>query len=208
MIYFFVPYSFEGNLGKAYNDYMRLLPNDDDWGVVMDGDTMFLTPDWGTHIKEIIDENPDAGCITCITNRIANKNQRVAMPSTSILEHRKKAMQLQRARRNTVMRTKRHISGLLMAVKKSTWKQIPFPELGTVLNVDNVWSKKLLKSGKQLLIAKGIYILHYYRWAEGRASTAHIDTRRNKRKQAIIKKDMARKIRRRTVTQAQSRNKP
>jgi GT2 family glycosyltransferase len=202
MIYFFVPYSFEGNLGKAYNDYMRLLPNDDDWGVVMDGDTMFLTPDWGTHIKELIEEHPDAGCITCITNRIANKNQRIAMPSTNILEHRKRAMALLRERRNYVIKTKRHISGLLMAVKKSTWKEIPFPELGTILNVDNVWSKKLIRAGKEILIAKGLYILHYYRWSEGRASTSHIDTRKTKRKKAIIKK-----VRNRRATRAQSRNK-
>ena len=195
MVYFFIPYSFEGDLGKAYNEYMRLIPNDDDWACLVDGDTMFMTPDWGHQVKELVEENPDVAVITCKTNRISNKHQRIHLPSQDILQHRKKASQMLRAYRGVVSKTNRHISGVMIIVRKSTWKKYPFPEIGSILNVDNVWSKKLIRKGEKIVIAQGLYLLHYYRWGEGRSSTAHLQTKEQRRNALARKKRKRREAR-------------
>ena len=75
MIWYFTPYSIEGNLGKAYNDYCKLVQNEEDWICFIDGDVCFLNSDWGKHFEDLIEKYPEAGIITCFTNRIGCKEQ-------------------------------------------------------------------------------------------------------------------------------------
>ena len=79
----------------------------------------------------------------------------------------------------------------MIAISKKTWKQHPAPKLGTVLNVDNMWSREILRKKKKVFIADGVYMLHYYRWAEGKASTSHIGGKmkpRPKKKKRTLKR--------------------
>jgi len=71
MIYYFSPFSVEKNLGAAYNQHMALI-GDDDYAVLTDGDTCFLTPDYGMIISQYIAAHPNA-VLTCWTNRINEK---------------------------------------------------------------------------------------------------------------------------------------
>jgi hypothetical protein len=75
MIYFFTPYSFNFKLLDAITGCMNLL-QPDDWAVIMDGDTMFLQPDFGHQIQRHIEtvsgnykcrkmENKDARKLHC-----------------------------------------------------------------------------------------------------------------------------------------------
>ena len=75
MIYYSIPYSTEKNLGKYYNDFMKVLPNDDDFACFVDGDTIFSTPNYGHIIQSVVDENPEVKLFTCYTNRIGCKWQ-------------------------------------------------------------------------------------------------------------------------------------
>ena len=68
-----IPYSTNKNLGKAYNDTM-LLVGDDDHICFRDGDTCWLTPDYGVHLAEYVRLYPDA-ILTCWTNRINEKSE-------------------------------------------------------------------------------------------------------------------------------------
>jgi len=45
------------------------LLNPDDWAVIMDGDTMFLQPDFGHQIQQHIENHPEAGLFTCFASR-------------------------------------------------------------------------------------------------------------------------------------------
>ena len=177
MIYYFVPYSLERNIGKAYNQYMALLPNDNDWGVLMDGDTMFLTFDWGHAIEEVIKKLPDAGLITCLTNRISTgRGQFYNEDSTDIIVHRAIAKHLDKEFRGQYRRNNARVSGFLMAIQKKTWIDVgKFPEASNkILGVDDAFSKKVLRTGKGIYIMKGMYKLHYYRMAEGRKYKDHL----------------------------------
>ena len=177
MIYYFVPYSLERNIGKAYNQHMALLPNDNDWGVLMDGDTMFLTFDWGHAIAEVIKKLPDAGLITCLTNRISKgRGQKYEEDSSDILIHRAVAKRLDKEFRGQFRKHNSHVSGFFMAIQKKIWKEVGgFSEVpNKILGVDGAFSKKVLRADKGIYIMRGMYKLHYYRMAEGRKYKDHL----------------------------------
>lgn len=71
MILDIIPYSTEKNLGKAYNEAMALV-GDNDHVCFRDGDTCWLTPDYGVHLAEYVRLYPNA-ILTCWTNRINEK---------------------------------------------------------------------------------------------------------------------------------------
>ena len=71
-IYYLTAWASDKKYGKALNSHIKHLP-DDSWIVVMDGDTCFLTEDYGTIIEEAIEDNPAATLMTCRTNRSYNQ---------------------------------------------------------------------------------------------------------------------------------------
>ena len=174
-IYHGIPYSLDKNLGAEYNKYMELI-NDEDWWTFSDGDTMFLEYFWGDAIAEIIKKIPDAGIITCQTNRIRQKKQLYNESSPDILVHRLIAKTLDEKYRGKFKKINTHISGFFMAIKKKTWKEVgKFPEAdGTLLTVDNAFSRKVMRSGKDIYLMRGMYVFHYYRFAEGKNYTGHL----------------------------------
>lgn len=177
MIWYFTPYSLDKNLGKAYNDYVRCVPSDDDWIALVDADTMWLRPDFGHQLEEIISANPCTGMFTCWTNRVGNIKQRYTnmWGETDILRHRRVATHVQQKFRTEVIDLNVKISGHLMLFKKQTWKDVGgFSEDLKILGVDNDFSYRILKKGLKIQLMKGVYLLHYYRMAEGRLSANHL----------------------------------
>lgn len=178
MLYFFTPYSTEKDIGKAYNQYMSLLPNDDDWAVLMDGDSMFLLPDFGHHIQSIIDKYPDVGLFTCYTNRVGCKEQcynNILSEDPNILNHKQIALNLQREKRNNIKEIKKVISGVVMIVNKKTWEHVgKFPEEMGILSVDNHFSAQILRNRRKIFLMEGVYVLHFYRLDTGIKEKSHL----------------------------------
>lgn len=54
---------------------MSLVVNNEDWVVLMDGDTLFFQSNFGHLIKDYIDQYPDTGMFVCFTNRIGCREQ-------------------------------------------------------------------------------------------------------------------------------------
>jgi len=208
-IFYFVPYSLEKNIGKAYNQYMSLLPNDNDWGVLMDGDTMFLTFDWGHAIAEVINKLPDAGIITCQTNRIRQKKQLYDESSPDILVHRLIAKTLDEKYRGQTRKINTHISGFFMAIKKKTWKDVgKFPEAdGKLLTVDNAFSNKIIRSNKNIYLMRGMYVFHYYRFAEGKNYTDHLRNAQEYIKKNPVKAGRSMRLKEKNIRNKKSINK-
>lgn len=176
-IVFFNIWSFEKNLGKAYNWHMELLPNDDDWAIFTDGDVCFTTDDWGSQIKRVIELNSNAGIITCQTNRIGYRNQRYNHEfshDSDIKNHAAIAKKLRVKYHHKTLPINCKIGGFFMAVKKSTWKEVKFDEKIGMLGVDSDFSERILKRGKSVLMMRGLYVFHYYRLLEGRKSKDHL----------------------------------
>ena len=179
-LYCFSPYSLEGKLGRAYNQYMELVPDDEDWVCFYDRDVLFLTPDYGHQICEIIARNPDAGLLTCLTNRIGCPAQlyRGEMSADpDILQHENIARGLQLAHRYDTEPISGPVSGFVMVLKKRVWKQVLFSETRDLLDVDYQFTMRLTAKGFTILLMKGIYVFHYYRLREGASHTAHLTGR-------------------------------
>lgn len=169
-IYYFTPYSTKKNLGAAYNEYMRLLPHDEDYACFIDGDAMFLNPDFGHQLTEIVKRYPDAGMFTAITNRVGNRRQCYKFKISedpNIKNHRYIAKLEKNRNPYKVSVVDYPISGHLMMIQKKVWKHFNFSEKLKILGVDNDISIRLMDAGYKIYLMKGVYIFHYYRLEEG-----------------------------------------
>lgn len=180
MIYYFTPY-IKGNLGQAYNHYCNLVPNDEDWITMVDGDIMQLHMDWGDKWNKILDINHHAGIITCKTNRITCPIQKIdsMFHEHNLREHRNYAIKLFNEYGYSTAKIKCSdnynescMSGFFFAFKKSTWKLVNGFCDG-ILHVDTDFFNKV-KQHKECLVANGFYVLHYYRLLEGYNFISHL----------------------------------
>ena len=173
MLHIISPYDNEKNLGKAYNEAMKYY-NADDWVCLKDHDTLFLLPDTIRHISRYTELNPDAGILTCYTNRIANKEQLhlgYLNENDSIKTH----IEIAKARQHLLYQVSelvKPISGFLMVIKKSTWDSIKFSD--GCLGIDNNYHLKVIASGKKVLRMDGCYLFHIYRMLNGVRDKSHL----------------------------------
>jgi len=176
-IYYSTPYSLEKNLGRAYNEEMARLPKDSDWMCFVDSDTCFLMPDYGHQIHNIVERHPEAGMLTCLTNRvgcIAQLHEGKMSEISDIKYHKRIAAAVQKKYWCKVKKINIPISGVMMIMQKKLWKKIPFSEKLGILGVDNLISKKILAKGYPIYLMRGVYIFHYYRMIEGIKYKKHL----------------------------------
>lgn len=171
------PYSIDKNLGKAYNDAMRLIP-DDDWACIMDYDTMFLTPDCGVILHNYVINYSFADVFTCYTNRIhpLAKDQLYGnhVSDDARINHHIGIAEKQKEKLYQVTPINDAISGFLMMISKSTWDQIKFTDNGRCLGVDNDFSLRVLSDGGNILRMDGLYVWHTYRLKNGIKDKTHL----------------------------------
>jgi glycosyltransferase involved in cell wall biosynthesis len=174
MIYNFIAYATDSegggkDLGAAYNRYMNLLPNDNDWACFIDHDAMWTTQDWFKRLGEIIAANPAYGLLTACTNRVGNNEQKIATVdiSSDMLFHRKigSRLQIQEGLKIKDVTDTHRISGVVMLVKKSVWKAAGGFK-GGFLGVDNDFHSRVVKAGSKVGVMRGIYVYHWYRQSD------------------------------------------
>ncbi|TSA37663.1 MAG: hypothetical protein D4R64_05580 [Porphyromonadaceae bacterium] len=153
MIYFFTPYSFDFKLLDAISGCMDLL-QPDDWAVIMDGDTMFLQPDFGHQIQRHIEAHPEAGLFTCFASRCHYSIQRIIGVdpfNDSILYHKDVANDKMSAFAGDSVESIAKLRAP-MVIRKSTWDRV-LPNLQKktsgklILGVDTKISKAILEIG-------------------------------------------------------------
>lgn len=171
MILDLTPYSTTKNLGAAYNEAMRLLP-DDAHACFRDGDTMWLTPDYGMILAKYVEAYPDA-VLTCWTNRIHHRSPQLdtrAPQSADIAEHIVYAKQLA-SQPISVDTLHGPVSGFLMVVPKKVWQMHNFTEVQVfedrgpynLLGVDNEFINGVRALGVPVLRMNNLYLWHTYR---------------------------------------------
>lgn len=176
-VWHFTPYSVEKDLGKAYNEYMSLI-GEDDWACIRDGDTMFLTPDFGDIVFNYAYQNP--GCVlTCYTNRIHPfaKEQLVEntdINSPNILHQISIAEYNLKTYNDFAYKCFGPLSGFLMLIPKSVWNKVKFKEGVGLLGVDTQFYKDLRAANIPILRMDGLYIWHTYRLGKNIKDTTHL----------------------------------
>lgn len=162
MIHTAVPFRTDANLGKAYNDFMALLP-EDDWAAFLDHDAVQTTGLWHAQLTEAIAFLPDAGAIVAMTNRIASPWQRVpGVPSNNndIAWHRRIGAERSKIRTLLDISETKGFGGVFFAVSKKAWSEVGgFADgLGCV---DHSLHFGLQKTGRRVWLHEGIYLFHW-----------------------------------------------
>lgn len=164
-VFYSTPYRSDKNIGKANNDFIALLP-DDAWVVITDADALFLRPDFGTCIEEII-SNTSFDLIGCTTNRLGGVNQlynKEFSEDFNVLNHYHIANELWLNNGSKTEPTT-GVAGLCMIFKKETWKKAGgFKEKS--ITCDTEFNKSVVKSGGKVGLATGLYMFHMYRPSE------------------------------------------
>lgn len=177
MVWIRVPYSTDKNLGRAYNQEMSMIP-DGHAACFMDGDTMFLTPDYGHILDQYHRAYPDA-VLTCRTNRIhpLAKMQLWDEINSSDVRHHLGVPQ----GFTTVTPIDGPVSGFLLVVPKKVWQDNRFSEVNAyrpgefnLLGVDNDFTNKVRAKGVQVLRMDGLYVWHTYRLLSDGKDKSHL----------------------------------
>lgn len=163
---FVTPYRSDRNLGKCYNDIMRM---SDETVCFTDGDVMFLTSDFGHLIEDYHQRFPNA-VLTCRTNRIHPLSKQLdgkMDEKCDVRELLKKAEERKHLRTVTEIKPGEGLSGVLMVVPKSVWLKVPFKETGECLGVDSQFRIDLHNAGVKTYIMDGVLVFHSYRLLNG-----------------------------------------
>lgn len=167
MIYPSIAYSADKNIGKYYNNFLNMIP-DNDWACFLDHDAMFTTLDWYSQLQRIIANNPDGGLFSACTNRIFNTEQ-IVFPKTSqdaynhdIAFHRRIGLERQKKYDLEVKVAKNYISGVVMLISKNAWKKTSGCKDG-FLGCDYDLHEKIKSAGFKIYIMTGVYVYHWYR---------------------------------------------
>ena len=184
MLRFVTPYSFNKKLFEAYDIEMQITPNENDWVCFMDGDIAFLVPNFGHQIKNYINKFPDTGMFTCYASRCSYPVQvrkGTDMNNPNILYHEKKANEIYRTLDGQVKEINRKVAGHLLVIQKKTWLKIRgevakrvVEQDKHILGVDTKISNAILKAGLKIRLMRGMYILHYFRMANGAGDKKHL----------------------------------
>jgi len=175
-IHIVCPFRPDKNLGRAYNEAFEKCP-DGDWLCLTDYDTCFLTPDFYNIMQGYVNNFPDAGILTCYTNRLHKGAYDqllfgIVDEDGDIRKHIIKAISVQK--NEGVFEINHVISGFLMLISKETWKQIKFNEDMKCLGVDNDYAQKILDVRKKIYRMNSLYVFHIYRMLSGVNDKSHL----------------------------------
>ncbi len=170
MIYCATPFADDRNLGRAYNEFLDLL-KEDDWAIFIDHDAIWTTPHWYDQIVSAT-KAPRVGCVTAVTNRIWCRYQLAAGADPNnhdMRYHRQLGERLQTKYGSTaidVTLREPPISGVVLAVSKAAVLHSGGFRKG-LLGVDNALHRSMRAAGYRVLLMPGLYVYHWYR-ADGR----------------------------------------
>ncbi len=178
MIHCITPYREDKNLGLAYNEAMAQIP-EGDWACITDWDVLFLLPSTIAHLNEYTRRYPDTGIFTCYASRSHIINTGLQMFDTGIstndsIAHHIQIAFKQQEKLYQVTDINRFISGFLMMVSKDTWNKHKFVDNMKCLDVDNIYSNKILQAGLPIRRMDGIYVWHSYRLGKDIKDTTHL----------------------------------
>lgn len=172
-----IPYSLEKNLGKAYNEAMATLA-EDEWGCLTDIDTCFLTPDAGVILENYASRFPDAGILTCYTNRISPLSTmqllKGRVEEDADMRRHVKLAEYQKKYLYQATEIDRDISGMLMMISKRFWNEFSFSEDLKCLGVDTEYNRRIREAGAKILRMDGLYLFHVYRLNLGIHNKTHL----------------------------------
>jgi GT2 family glycosyltransferase len=166
-VHFIIPWDSEKNIGKAYNEAMKMV-DENDWVCFIDGDVINTTTFFGQKIEEIIKSNPDYSVFTCYTNRVNRKYQIYNLDdweNNDMDYHRKIGENIWNKNGTSVIdiTKKKPLSGVMILISKKVWTKIGGFFEDKMFGIDNILHKKVKECGYKIGLMTGIYVYHWYR---------------------------------------------
>lgn len=176
MIWYLSPYSVEKNIGKIYNDQIRLLP-DDSWICLLDQDVLFLRHDTKKQIEDIA-EKGEYELYGCMTNRLRLPHQLhegVISMNSDVVYHMGICDELHAKYYGVCEPTTEVIAGMLMLFRKETWSKV-----GGFIEKSIIFDQQFSWKVQSKAIMKGVYLFHSYRlpFENPQQQTSHLWNRR------------------------------
>lgn len=179
MIFDITPFRSDKNIGKAYNERIKHLPNDS-WVIIRDADCMYLTPDYGNIIERlIINYGAEYDVIGAMTNRLGNDDMCFGGKFSDDMDIRNHIIIAQKVKNDTSIKEVDLCAGFFMMFKKETWVKVGgFSEdINDAPYSDKRFCTKIKNAGGKIGIAQGLYLFHAYRPWEHTRETAHRSTK-------------------------------
>ena len=177
MIYRIQPFSETKNLGKAYNDHIKYLP-ENSWICVQDYDTCFLDHRFYNNTLAYIKQFPNQGIFTCLTNRTLCKEQRLngEIYENADIRYWREVSLITHKKPMSLKDINKEISGFCMVFNKSVWEKAGrFMEReGRCLGIDNNFCWNVLEKGFKIGLMENVFCFHYYRLNEGIKDKSHL----------------------------------
>ena len=156
----FMPFRSDKNLGRAYNDCMKLL-GPDDWAIFFDHDCMPSTSQWHNQFAEAIAFMPHAGAFVAMTNRIASPWQRIGdKRSNDIAAHRAFGAERLQVRTLLDISETKGFGGVMFALSKAAWEEAGGFADG-MFCVDHSIFFRLRAKGRSVFLIEGLYVYHF-----------------------------------------------
>ena len=163
IIHYIQPYSTTKAFGQAINTAIENLnANSTDWICLMDYDAMFMSPNYGRQISEVLQNHGKQYQIFgAMTNRIRADHQKVKglFDEFDMRVHANKAKDLETDYWGEVTPVP-GVAGFCMIFQKRLWDKVKFNDSITFDTEFNNGAKKL---GAKVAVMKGVYMLHCYR---------------------------------------------
>lgn len=163
-VHYSTPYGLDGNIGKAYNEYVRTLPADD-WVCLRDGDTMFLHPEWGRQVQAIAEraQEEQYSLLGCKTNRLRSGFQMMpGMEHVSDMKHHHYvADEAYNVFGPEIYEVYNVLAAFFWLMPVKVVQDNPFPE--NTIHFDSIYCRHLYSNGHKLGLAVGLYVYHLYR---------------------------------------------
>lgn len=175
-IWEFIPFSLEKNFSRAINEYCALVPNENDWIIIRDGDTLHTQSNWLNIVHEVIkNHGNEYALFGAKTNRIGSSFQRVKgmFDEYDIRKHYEKGQELAQLHGTDIEENNHGIAGFFMCFQKKTWDKIKFDESESKCKYfDTYFYQAVRRARLKTADIKGLYILHLYRIWEEKESEA------------------------------------
>jgi hypothetical protein len=175
MIYTFVPYKDKNeSFRDTCNNFMKLIPNEEDFGIILDHDVMFTTHFWYKQVSKCVEENPDVNAFTAVTNRIYSKYlwADVDKDNNDVGYHRNMGNKIAEqfgSEVTDISDTDEHNrgwGGYFMMLRKKTWTEIGgFADKSKNFKGGGMdWGthEVLADKGEKILLMNGVYVYHWY----------------------------------------------
>lgn len=160
------------NFAESCNRFMEMVPNDEDFGIILDHDAMFTTTTWMKQIQEAVSRYPQANAFCAITNRIYSKflwaNAEIDKNSNDIAYHRSRGKEIAMAHGSDcalapqVSKENRGWGGYFMMLRKRTWREIGGFRIDKAGGTDWNSHADLQKIGEDVYVLQGVYLYHWY----------------------------------------------